>query len=44
MEQMRIGFDEAKETIGFALLPIMENLIKFINEQALPAFNAFMLV
>jgi len=41
MEQMRIGFDEAKETIGFALLPIMENLIKFINEQALPAFNAF---
>ena len=41
MEQMRIGFDEAKETIGFALLTIMENLIKFINEQALPAFNAF---
>ena len=41
MEQMRIGFDEAKETIGFALLPIMENLITFINEQALPAFNAF---
>lgn len=41
MEQMRIGFDEAKETIGFALLPIMENLINFINQQALPAFNAF---
>lgn len=41
MEQMRIGFDEAKETIGFALLPIMERLIKFINEQALPTFNAF---
>jgi hypothetical protein len=41
MEQMRIGFDEAKETIGFALLPIMTNLIKFINNQALPAFNAF---
>jgi hypothetical protein len=41
MEQMRIGFDEAKETIGFALLPIMENLIEFINTQALPAFNAF---
>jgi hypothetical protein len=38
---MRIGFDEAKETIGFALLPIMESLITFINEQALPAFNAF---
>lgn len=41
MEQMRIGFDEAKETIGFALLPIMEKLIQFINEEALPAFNAF---
>ena len=41
MEQMRIGFDEAKETIGFALLPIMENLIEFINNEALPAFNAF---
>ena len=41
MEQMRIGFDEAKETIGFALLPVMEGLITFINEQALPAFNAF---
>jgi len=41
MEQMRIGFDEAKETIGFALLPIMTNLIEFINNQALPAFNAF---
>ena len=41
MEQMRIGFDEAKETIGFALLPIMERLISFINTQALPTFNAF---
>lgn len=41
MAQMRIGFDEAKESIGFALLPIMENLITFINQQALPAFNAF---
>jgi len=40
MEQMRIGFDEAKETIGFALLPIMENLIEFINNEALPVFNA----
>jgi hypothetical protein len=41
MEQMRIGFDEAKETIGFALLPVMEGLITFMNEQALPTFNAF---
>ena len=41
MDQMRIGFDEAKESIGFALLPIMESLINFINQEALPAFNAF---
>jgi hypothetical protein len=41
MEQMRIGFDEAKETIGFALLPVMEGLINFINNEALPTFNAF---
>jgi len=40
MEQMRISFDEAKETIGFALLPIMAGLIEFINTQALPTFNA----
>jgi hypothetical protein len=38
---MRNAFDEAKETIGFALLPIMTSLIEFINNQALPAFNAF---
>jgi hypothetical protein len=38
--RMQIAFDEAKETIGFALLPILEKLMRFINQIALPAINA----
>jgi hypothetical protein len=38
---MQIAFDEAKETIGFALLPILEKVINFINANALPVINAF---
>ena len=39
--RMQIAFSEAKETIGFALLPILETLMTFINDNALPAINAF---
>jgi hypothetical protein len=39
--RMQVAFDEAKETIGFALLPILEKIINFINQNALPAINAF---
>jgi phage-related protein len=39
--RMQIAFDEAKETIGFALLPILEKVINFINMSALPVINAF---
>ena len=39
--RMQVAFDEAKETIGFALLPILEKVINFINNNALPAINAF---
>lgn len=38
--RMQIAFDEAKETIGFALLPVLERLMKFINQIALPAITA----
>lgn len=38
--RMQIAFDEAKETIGFALLPILEKLMGFINRIALPAIQA----
>ena len=39
--RMQIAFDEAKETIGFALLPILEKVMNFINTNALPAIQAF---
>ena len=39
--RVKVAFDEAKETIGVALLPILDKLLKFINENALPAINAF---
>jgi hypothetical protein len=39
--RMQVAFDEAKETIGFALLPILEKVINFINASALPVINAF---
>jgi hypothetical protein len=39
--RMQVAFDEAKETIGFALLPIIERMINFINQNALPIINAF---
>jgi hypothetical protein len=39
--RMQVAFSEAKETIGFALLPILEKVINFINVNALPAINAF---
>jgi hypothetical protein len=38
---MNVAFNEAKETIGFALLPILEKVINFINQNALPVINAF---
>jgi hypothetical protein len=39
--RMQVAFNEAKETIGFALLPILEKMINFINLHALPIINAF---
>jgi hypothetical protein len=39
--RVQVAFDEAKETIGVALLPILDTLLKFINQNALPAINAF---
>lgn len=41
MERVKIAIDEAKESIGAALLPILENLLKFITDKALPFLNNF---
>ena len=40
---LKVSFDEAKETIGQGLLPMVTSLIDYINENVLPAFNAFAL-
>jgi hypothetical protein len=40
LDRLNVAFDEAKETIGFALLPVLEKLIKFVNDNALPIINA----
>ena len=39
--RVQVAFGEAKEAIGTALLPILDTLLKFINNNALPAINAF---
>jgi len=40
---LKVSFDEAKETIGTGLLPMVTSLIDYINDNVLPAFNAFAL-
>lgn len=39
--RVQVAFDEAKETVGTALLPILDKLLQFINQNALPAIQAF---
>jgi hypothetical protein len=39
--RVQVAFDEAKETLGVALLPIIEKFIGFINDNALPAIDGF---
>jgi len=36
MERLKVTFDEAKETIGFALLPILEKLMSFMSIHVIP--------
>ena len=37
--RLKVGFSEAKETLGFALLPQVEKFINFLNVQALPSLD-----
>ena len=39
--RLKIGFDEAKESIGTALLPTIGKLIDYVNKEVVPAFGAF---
>lgn len=39
--RMQVAFNEAKETIGYALLPVLEKLMRFVNDFATPVLQAF---
>jgi len=37
--RLKVAFDETKESIGTALLPILETLLKFLSDNILPIFT-----
>ena len=41
IDRLKVGFDEAKESLGVALLPQVEKFIGFLNNTGLPTLNAF---
>ena len=41
IDRLKVGFDEAKESLGTALLPEIEKFIGFLNETGIPSLNAF---
>ena len=41
IDRLKVGFDEAKESLGTALLPQVEKFITFLNDTAIPALNGF---
>jgi hypothetical protein len=41
IDRLKVGFDEAKESLGVALLPAVEQFITFLNESGIPTLNAF---
>jgi hypothetical protein len=41
IDRLKQGFEEAKETVGAALLPIIERLISYIFQYGVPIINKF---
>jgi hypothetical protein len=41
IDRLKVGFDEAKESLGVALLPEIEKFITFLNDVGIPSLNAF---
>ena len=41
IDRLKVGFDEAKESLGVALLPQVEKFIGFLNTRGIPTLNAF---
>jgi len=39
IDRLKVAFDESKETLGTALLPIVQTFVTFLNDTALPIFN-----
>jgi tetrahydromethanopterin S-methyltransferase subunit G len=41
IDRLKVGFDEAKESLGTALLPAVEQFITFLNDKGIPTLNGF---
>ena len=41
MKRLKVGLDEAKESLGEVLLPTVEQFIGFLNDTGIPTLNAF---
>ena len=41
IDRLKVGFDEAKESLGVALLPQVEKFITFLNDVGIPTLNGF---
>jgi hypothetical protein len=41
IDRLKVGFDEAKESLGVALLPEIEKFITYLNDSGIPTLNNF---
>ena len=41
IDRLTVAFDEAKESLGSALLPFVEQFITFLNDKGIPTLNGF---
>ena len=41
LDRLKVTFDEAKETIGYKLLPIIQKLVDFVVNEVVPALGKF---
>ena len=41
IDRLKQGFDEAKESIGYALIPVLEKMVGYIFQYGVPIFNKF---
>ena len=41
IDRLKVGFNEAKEAVGMALLPVIERLIEYVFQYGVPIVNKF---